>query len=591
MQVASNLSLHLSLIMCTPSYRQDMCHQAEAKSHESALECDRLHVLLADFKNRSEIQSKTAAITEKDLREKIETLHVDLQSLRVCALEAAAATAEEVSRGHEVRQALIDDLTKKNALLADLEMENRELMEGTIEQDRMLNASVNDSIDLGHRVMENDITLASINDRQRHEINELNASMEGNIRSSADDIEREITDKFMSEADALHAKLQELERANTLLEFEKQEFLEDMKNTYETVGQMEARLGSLIEENASLKQKIGTIQQEAAEKKSVFPNSSLESITSLEAGSESQSDPHHNLLTSPNKALMKITNQSRPRGNTNPPVAGRLERLEKFIETLQARVEHAAQPDKQVVFNIEALLACLHSIKQESEEMVVHTSTVATTSLLRQLRHRKTSSEKNKSSPAAVSSPLGAKREHNPSLDNEGDDKYSQQRQETSRKTEYPGNVVLNMSCNSDSDESECDEVFEEKKPPARKNLERQNSAAELFTQMNSSGDGFVTLPEFIKAVRKFEIIGKVLRLPGGAVIRQHDGSQDELVRLYNELVSDNNQGITYSNFSRYLEEHDEDSDEDDDDEVEFKDHLGEEYDCNSNTPGTSHPF
>ena len=36
-------------------------------------------------------------------------------------------------------------------------------------------------------------------------------------------------------------------------------------------------------------------------------------------------------------------------------------------------------------------------------------------------------------------------------------------------------------------------------------------------------------------------------------MIRQSDGSQDELVRLYNELVCDNSPGITYTNFSSYL--------------------------------------
>ena len=59
------------------------------------------------------------------------------------------------------------------------------------------------------------------------------------------------------------------------------------------------------------------------------------------------------------------------------------------------------------------------------------------------------------------------------------------------------------------------------------------------------------------------------MKLSCGTVIRQNDGSQDELVRLYNELVSDNAPGINYSNFSRYLEEH-EDGDEfenDDDDD------------------------
>ena len=40
-------------------------------------------------------------------------------------------------------------------------------------------------------------------------------------------------------------------------------------------------------------------------------------------------------------------------------------------------------------------------------------------------------------------------------------------------------------------------------------------------------------------------------------------------MRLYNELVSDNAAGITYTNFSRYLEEHDDDEvdvDDNDDD-------------------------
>ena len=42
-----------------------------------------------------------------------------------------------------------------------------------------------------------------------------------------------------------------------------------------------------------------------------------------------------------------------------------------------------------------------------------------------------------------------------------------------------------------------------------------------------------------------------------GTVIKQNDGSQDELVRLYNSLVSEHAPGITYSNFKRYLEEQD----------------------------------
>lgn len=54
----------------------------------------------------------------------------------------------------------------------------------------------------------------------------------------------------------------------------------------------------------------------------------------------------------------------------------------------------------------------------------------------------------------------------------------------------------------------------------------------------------------------------QALKLSCGTVIRQNDGSQDELVRLYNELLSDNTPGITYANFSRYLEEQDGDTED-----------------------------
>jgi hypothetical protein len=69
----------------------------------------------------------------------------------------------------------------------------------------------------------------------------------------------------------------------------------------------------------------------------------------------------------------------------------------------------------------------------------------------------------------------------------------------------------------------------------------------------------------------------QALKLSCGTVIRQSDGSQDELVRLYNDLVSDHAQGITYSNFSRYLEEQqssDFEDEEQDGDEFDTMDEI-----------------
>jgi hypothetical protein len=501
---------------------------ADAKSHEATLECERLHILLTDFKSRAELKEKTSLTTEKDLRDKIEVLRDDMQSLRVSAMEAAAATAEEVSRGHEVRQRLIGDLNQREARVAELENENRELMNATLQQDRLLNQSVNESIDLSHRVMENDITLASINERQKNEINEMNESMEiqaETIRSSVEDIERQIAEKFMNETEDLQSKLEELEKANKLLEFEKKEFLEDMQSTIETVGQMESRLTSLIEENSALKLEISKSDEKLIDKKIVFPDNSLKHITNLESGIATGSQSERDVMTSADKALVKISGAlTRPRGKVGPPVVGRLERLEKFITTLQARQDTPPEnSDKQVVFNIEALLSCLLSIKQESEEMVVHTSTVATTSLLRQLRHRKSNSDK-KSSASFVSTPPRADHNKEGDVVNVSDLTQHQQHQlgsakksSTSRK--FPGNVVLNNRSDSDSDEDDLFyEDFEVKKHLERhfsdKSLtgaKQRQSPAELFTQMDSTGDGFISLPVFIKAVRKYEHIGKVL--------------------------------------------------------------------------------
>jgi regulator of replication initiation timing len=510
-------------------FAQDMCHQSDAKCHEATLECDRLHILLADFKNRAETQTKTAQNTEKELREKIEVLRVDMQSMRVSAMEAAAATTEEVTRGHEVRQGLIDDLSTTHARISELESENRDLMEGTLQQDRLLNASVNESIDLGHRVMENDINLASINERQKNEINELNESMElreGNIRSSVEDIERQVTEKYINEMVDLQSQIQELENNNKVLQSEKLEFLDDMQSTYETVGKMESRLNSLVEENSALKLEIRKTHNDIDQNKVWFPNSSLKSITSLESKSPSDNERQVDILASPDKALIKIATQTRTRGNENPPVAGRLERLEMFIETLQARQE--APPttaDKQVVFNIEALLGCLNSIKQESEEMVVHTSTKATTSLLRQLRHRKSMSDKK--SASVVTSPHHVVQMSETATS-------PQQRQTKSKRKEYPGNVILNTSCcsdDSDTDEDEFGDDFFDENFDTKRHLERQGSErslgskhrqspAELFTQMDFSGDGFISLPEFIKAVRKYETVGKVVFTHNGLIAR-----------------------------------------------------------------------
>jgi hypothetical protein len=47
-----------------------------------------------------------------------------------------------------------------------------------------------------------------------------------------------------------------------------------------------------------------------------------------------------------------------------------------------------------------------------------------------------------------------------------------------------------------------------------------RQSPAELFTQMDFSGDGFISLPEFIKAVRKYETVGKVVFTHNGLIAR-----------------------------------------------------------------------
>ena len=533
--------MFISLLSCP---HQELRDQADAKSHVANLECDRLHILLTDFKARAELQANTASTIEKELRDKIETLHEDVQALRVAALTASAATTEEVTRGHELRQNLINDLATKDARVAELEHENRDLMEGTIQQDRLLNAAVNDSIDLGHRVLEGDISLASIHEKQKHEMNKSMEVQADNILSSAEDVERKVTEKFFNDTEDLQFKLQELDKANKLLEFEKTEFLEDMKSTIETVGHMESRLNTLIDENIALRAEISAAKQrkdpliqstemepEKSDVSLVFPESSLQNIASLVPRASHASPVATGELTSPDKTLLKISSHTRPRGQGfTPPVVGRLERLETFIDTLQIRQETPpATPNKQVIFNIEALLRCLLSIKQESEEMVVHTSTVATTSLLRQLRHRKSHLDKRSSSSAVTSPPgghaprtpdtrlspavgLSGVSQHQPPLPTSGSS--------SPRFQQYPGEVELHAP-QSDSDaDSDYDVYVDEEDIFAetvknKKSLERQGSerSFNMFHRMDSSGDGFISLPEFIKAVRKYSTIGKVLSL------------------------------------------------------------------------------
>lgn len=517
---------------------KELCDKAKTKSHEATLECDRVHILLADLKGRSELQAKTALASERILREKIETFRAEMQSLRVSALEASAASAEEVSRGHEVRQGLIEDLTSSESRVKELEKENKELMEATLQQDVLLNQSVNDSIDLGHRVMENDVTLASINEKQKNEIYDLHESMEIEaeaIRSSVEDSERKLRESFVIETEEMRSRVDELERSNKLLELEKEEFLKDMKNTIESVGQMESRLSSLIDENAVLKAEIKSKEHSGGEcvhQTNLFSDSSLEVITTLQSVSsrQLQQDQGGNMVALTNNASVKVSD---PQDQASGPlVVGRLERLERFIgglktcqkgttEVPSSPLPTAASP--QVVFNIEALLACLLSIKQESEEMVVHTSTVATTSLLRQLRHRK-SKKTTKNLSSAPSTPSAADR-----IDSESDSdgvndsvyfgtpQQEQQQldsgQESPRRLQYPGNVDFSNLSGSESDDEFHDEEFEEKKLLDRQESDKSQSSRhseELFTQMDSSGDGFISLPEFIKAVRSHESVGKV---------------------------------------------------------------------------------
>lgn len=68
------------------------------------------------------------------------------------------------------------------------------------------------------------------------------------------------------------------------------------------------------------------------------------------------------------------------------------------------------------------------------------------------------------------------------------------------------------------------------------------------------------------------------MKLSCGTVIRQNDGSQDELVRLYNELVSDNTLGINYSNFSRYLDGQEEEDEGEGADYDDNDDGYGNDY-------------
>ena len=461
---------------------------ADTKCHEACLESDRLRILLSDLQNRFDLQFKTAQNTENDLREKIETLRNDMQSQRVAAMEASAAAAEEVSRGHEVRQRLIDDLAKSNARVKELETENKDLLEATLQQDKLLHCSMNESIELGHQVMENDIALASINEKQQDEIRRLNNSIDiqaESIRSSSEEIERRVAEKFIEEAEDLQARNQELERSNKLLEFEKAEYLKDMTSTMDSIQEMESRLSNLIKENATLKSEIKSKQRDfdtINEQSIVISDSSLKSIVNFEAKVSRGNQEATDVLGSPDIALLKISDHSRPREKTSVRSVGRLESLEKFIETLHGRQDSSGDlSSKKVVFNIDSLIRCLMAIKQESEEMSVHATTVATTSLLRQMRNRKGSKS------ASVKSSTDSAKEI---ID-------------VPKVRHFPGNVTMSVNSDSDSDEVGS---------PSNTKLNKSTSFR-MFSKMDSNDDGFISLSEFVKAVRKYKSIGKVFRI------------------------------------------------------------------------------
>ena len=359
---------------------QSLCDQAEAQHHDATLECERLNGLLADYKERLDRQSKTAAATEGELREKIETMRQDMQSLRVSAMDANSTSVEEMRRGHEIRQSLIDDLTKCNARVAELEKENKELWQQTLQQDTFLNTSIEDSVDLGRKVMDCDATLAHFEESKKNEWREEMTAHSEAVSSVSKSHEKTIIiERYAKENKVLQAEVKELVLVKNSLEREKSDFHNDMKRTYDEIASMESRLKVLVEENGKLK------QQNSAPDTSFrsFSSSDLQSIISLEPLK--------------NKDIDESNSSRRLRSDSGLHATGKLERLEQLIYTIKNTQTNSSKPFERVMFPIQALLGCLASIQEESEEMVAYTSTVATASLLRQMRHRKLAVDRAKS--------------------------------------------------------------------------------------------------------------------------------------------------------------------------------------------------